>query len=583
MRFSNGKEKIVRKSRLLVLALATVMLFALALTGCNNETGTTTPPADEPAATESGATPGGTFSMYIAEPQFIDPYNAGESEGLHVVHAIFLPLVYPNHQDPTIIEPGAATSWDINEDSTVFTFNLDPEAKFADGTPVTAGDFVYAFNRIANPNTENTMTGDVDPSTISSQLGAVKGFDAVQSGDADTLEGVVAEDDHTLVITLEDSFGDFIQNMMHAAMVPVPQALVENGVPFEGGTVPFGEMPIGNGPFMMAKPWQPGQVISTVQNPYFSGTPAYVDGIDFRIFADVDAAFTEWQAGNLDLAQISSGQLIAMQDQFGVAGNNGYTANPGNQVINGAQAGTYFILMNNNKAPLDNPDVRRAITLAINREAINDLVWESSYKVASDILPPGIPGAADGAWEDSRFDREAAKEALADAGFPGGEGLPTITLSLNAGAGHEPIMELIQADLAEIGITANLDGMEWATYLRALDDANYEVGRLGWMASYPSTDYFLYELFGTGVSNNFTGFSSDAVDDGLAEARTIGDADARAEKYKDINALIQAENPLAPIAFYAHRMIASERMNDLTISSLNNVDFTRLWITADAQ
>jgi len=559
------------------LALATV--FALALTAC-------TPDGDDPVNGDDPVVEdrsGGTFRMWINEPQFIDPYNTGESEGLHVVHAIFTPLIYPNHQDPTVIEYGAAVSYDVNDDATVFTFELNPEGRFADGTPVVADDFVYAFNRIVSPETVNTMTGDVDPSTIASQLGAVSGFDAVQEGDADTVEGIVALDDHTLEITLDEPFGDFIQNVMHAALVPVPRDLVENGVPFDGDYVPFGEMPIGNGPFMMAEPWAPGQYIETVRNPYFSGDPAYVDGISFRIFADVDAAFVDWQAGNLDLAEISSGQLMSMQEQYGVAGNSGYTATPGNQVINGAQAGTYFILINNTEAPFDNPDVRRAISLAINREAINDLVWESSYQVATDVLPPGIPGFAEGSWEDSRFDREAAAEALADAGFEGGEGLPTVTLSLNAGAGHEPIMELIQADLAEIGVDAQLDGMEWATYLRALDDKNYEIGRLGWMASYPSSDYFLYELFASDVANNFTGFSNETVDEMLMEARTIGDADERAAKYKEINALIQAENPLVPIAFYAHRMITSDRMNDVTISSLNNVDFRRLWITADAQ
>ncbi|MCL2870865.1 MAG: peptide ABC transporter substrate-binding protein [Coriobacteriia bacterium] len=570
----------MRKSRLLVLALALAMVFALALTGCNGDNDTN---GDDPVTGDERS--GGTFRMYINEPQFIDPYNAGESEGLHVVHAIFMPLIYPSHQDPTVIEYGAATSFEVNDDATVFTFELDPAARFANDTPVTADDFIFAFNRIANPNTENTMTGEVDPSTIASQLSAVKGFDAVQEGNADTLEGLVALDDHTLEITLDEPFGDFIQNVMHASLVPVPQDLVENGVPFDGGTVPFGEMPIGNGPFMMSEPWSPGQSIETVRNPYFSGDPAYVDGVSFRIFADVDAAFVDWQAGNLDLAEISSGQLIAMEEQYGVAGNDGYTANPGNQVINGAQAGTYFILVNNTEeaAHLDNPDVRRALTLAINRDAINDLVWESSYQVATDVLPPGIPGFEEGAWEDSRFDREAAEQALVDAGFPGGEGLPTLTLSLNAGAGHEPILELIQSDLAEIGITANLDGMEWATYLDALDDKNYEIGRLGWMASYPSTDYFLYELFSTDNPNNFVGFSSPEVDEMLMEARTIADSEDRAEKYREINALIQAENPLIPIAFYAHRMIASDRMNDLTISSLNNVDFRRLWITADQQ
>jgi len=571
----------VRKSRFLVLALALAMVFALALTGCNGETAD--PAGDDATTAATDERSGGIFSMYINEPQFIDPYNAGESEGLHVVHATFVPLIYPNHQDPTVIEPGAALSWDINDDSTVFTFNLDPEGMFADGTPVTADDFVFAFSRIAYTGTLNTMTNEVSPSTIATQLSAVKGFEAAQAGDTDVLEGVVALDDHTLEITLENSFGDFIQNMMHAAMVPVPRDLVENGVPFDGGTVAFGEMPVGNGPFMLSEPWAPGQFIRTERNPYFSGDPAYVDGIEFRIFTDIDAAFVDWQAGNLDLAQISSGQLQIMEDQFGVAGNDGYTANPGAQVINGAQAGIYKILFNTEAAPFDNPEIRRAVTLAVDREAINDVVWESSYQVATDVLPPGIPGYQEGAWEDSRFDPDAAREILAAAGYENGEGIEPIVLSTNSGAGHEPVMEIIQANLRDIGIEATLDGMEWATYLDALLDGNYQIGRLGWMASYPSTDYFLYELFYTGVDNNFSRFSNPEVDRMLMEARTIGDPDERADMYREINHLIQAENPIIPVAFYAHRMIASDRMNDLTISSLNNVDFRRLWISEDAR
>ena len=573
------RGNIMRKSRLLVRALVAGMLFILAiagllLTGCSGET-------TGGDAVSEDAKAGGTFSMYITEPQFIDPYNAGESEGLHVIHALFTPLVNPNILNPEIIEPGAALSWDINDDATVFTFKLDPDAKFADGTPVIADDFIYAFNRIVNPEAVNTMTGDVDPSTIATQLEPIAGFEDVQSGAADTLEGLVALDDHTLEITLANSFGDFIQSLMSRALVPVPRNLVENGVDFDGNTVPYGEMPIGNGPFMMEEPWRPRQFINVVKNPHYSGTAAYVDGISFRIFSNEDAAFTEFQAGNLDLSDISSGQLLAMQDQFGVAGNDGFTANPGAQVINGSLAGTYSIVLNNARAPFDNPDVRKAFALAINREAINDIVWESSRKLATDILPPGIPAHQEGAWEDARFDRDAAIQALEDAGYPGGAGLDSITLSFNAGSGHEPIMELIQADLEAIGITATLDSMEWATYLDALTSRNYQAGRQTWVAIGPSTDYFLHELFATGVTNNHTGFSNAEVDAGLAKARTIADADDRAAEYKHINGIIQAENPLIPIAYNANRKIASGRMNDLTVGSLNIVDYTSLWISPD--
>ena len=581
------KGEIVRKSKLFILALAFVMIFALALTGCNDDNGYDDPANDvatNDAPGVEGAVAGGTFRMYINEPQHLDPYNAGESEGLHVLHAIFNPLVRPGYLDPTEIVPAAATGYSVNEDATEFTFYLLPDGRFADGTPVTADDFIFAWNRIVHPETTSTLTGDVDPGTIFSQLAAVEGFDAVRNGDADELTGLSAPDDHTLVVTLSHPFADFIMNVMHGSLGPVPRDLVENGVEFEGETVPFGLMPIGNGPFMMEEPWARDQFIHVTQNPYYTGpfTP-YLDRIEFRIFSDMDAAFMEFNAGGLDYTDISIGQFQTTAAAHGLA-SNGYTANPGERVIGGAQAGTYFIIMNTQAYPTDNPDVRRAITLAIDRDAINDLVWEGAYTVAGDFLPPGIPGHDNTSWADSRFDPEAAAQALADAGYPGGEGFAPITLSFNAGAGHEEIMEIVQSNLADIGIEAVFDGMEWGTYLEMIDAGNFQIGRLGWMASYPSPHYFLWEIFDSEAGNNFSQFENAEVDAAMAAATKLtGDGAEIAAAWQEISAMIGDHNPVVPVAFYAHRIVTSERVNNVTVSPLNNIDFSNIWIAEDQQ
>jgi len=554
-----------------------MMIFALALTGCNGDNDEVTTNGDDPVV--EGAVSGGMFRMHINNPAFIDPYNAFESEGIHVVRALFDPLVNPNILDPIQLEPGAALSWDINDEATVFTFNLDPDGMFADGNPVVADDFIFAFNRIADPNAVNTMTGDEDAGILHSQLSHVVGYDAFRDGDADGMEGLVALDDHTLEITLSSPFGDFIYNLSHPSFVPVQAAHIENGVEFDGDTVSFGVMPIGNGPFRMTEPWRDGQFINTERNPYFAGAPAYVDGVEFRIFTEADAAFMAWQAGDLDYVDISPGHLQSTKATYGTASNGGFTANPGEQVIYGPQSGTYYMVLNVEDDVTGDPEFRRAVSLAINREAINTVVWEDGYVIATDILPPDIPGYQTGAWADARFDREAAIEALEASDWDG----EPVGLIYNTGSVHESIIELIAADLLEIGVETVVEGMEWATYNITIHDGDYQIGRRGWMSSYPSTHYWLFELFDSEAGNNDTFFSNPEVDAGLANAATIADADERAAEYARVNQLIQADNPVIPIAYYAFRQVTSDRMHNVTVSPLNVVDFRNLWIAADAQ
>ena len=571
----------MHKSRLLVLALALMMIFALALTGCNGDNDEVTTNGDVPV--EVTADSGGVFRMHLGNPVGIDPYNGFENAGIQVITALFTPLVTADSLDPSTLVPGAALSWDINEDSTVFTFNLDPDARFANDTPVTADDFIFAFNRIADPNAINTLTGDPDAGFIHAQLGQVVGYEEFRAGDADGMEGLVALDDHTLEITLSESFGDFIFNVTHPSFAPVPQYLIENGVEYDGDTVPFALMPIGNGPFRMVEPWVEGQSITTERNPYYSGTPAYLDGVEFRLFAEVDAAWMSFQAGDLDYSEIAQGHFQSTKDQFGAAGSNGFVANPGEQVLYGSEMATYFFNFNTEDGPMANPDLRRAVNLAINRDAINEVVWEGGRAIATDILPPGIPGRADGSWEDARFDREAAAQALADAGYPEGEGLDPIRISYNVEGVHAPVVELVAADLAAIGIETTVESLDWTTFNAQVHDANYDIARRGWMSSYASTHYWLFELFGSDSGNNDTFFSNAEVDAVLAEAAATADADERAALYAQANDMIQAENPVAPIAYFSLRNVVSDRMHNVISGPLGLVDLKYAWIPTDLQ
>ena len=569
-----GRQELHRHTRKILAALLAASLMAtVALGGC-------APTATEPEAPEaSGPTKGGTMSFYIGEPAYIDPYNAQETEGMQITQAIFDSLTTFNDLDSSKVLPAAADSWESNADATVWTFKLNPNGKFADGTPVTAKDFVYAWNRIVNPETINTATGKPDPSIISYHLGFIQGFDEVAEGKGTEMSGLKAIDDTTLEVTLSQSFADFEYVVAHPSLAPVPQALVENGVEYADATVPYGEMPVGNGPFKMAEPWSHNQFVKVARNDNYVGEAALLDGVEFRIFKDPETAYTEFEAGNLDFTQIGEGKIKDAVAKYGES-PDGYTVAPGEQVLLGAETSTYYLILNNENEFLKNKDLRRAISLAVNRQAICDTVFEGTREPADSILPPAMAGYKQGAWPDSKYDMEAAKQALVDAGFPGGEGLPTFKLSFNSGGGHEKIMELVQSDLTAIGIKTEFESADFPVYLKQLDEGNHEIARFGWVADYPIAYNFHYALFDSNSGDNKALYKNPAVDKAIAEGQTITDSAARIAKYEEIDATIGADVPVAPLMFYKHHHVGSDRINDFVFSPLYFGSFEKAWISA---
>lgn len=561
-----------KRNLFLVLALAVVMAFALA--GCGSKTESTSKGGD------SSTTPvkGGTMSFYIGEPAYIDPWNTQETEGMQIVQAIYDSLTTVDDTDPSKLLPAAAESWEPNADATVWTFKLNKNDKFSDGTPVTANDFIYAWNRLVNPKTKNTLTGKPDPSVIAYHLGFVKGYDEVQSGKATEMSGLKAVDDYTFEVTLSQPFADFAYVVMHPSLGPTPQKAVEEGVDYNGEKVAFGDMPVGNGPFKMAEPWKHNQYVKTVRNDNYYGDKPYLDGVDFKIFKDPETAYTEFEAGNLDFTQIGAGKIKDAEAKYGTS-SNGYTSNPGKQVLLGAETSVYYLIINNNDKVLKNPDVRKAISLAINRQAICDIVFEGTREPADGIVPPGIAGYEKGTWVDSKYDIEAAKKALADAGYPEGKGLPTLELAFNNDGGHEKIMELIQADLKAVGIKTTFDSADFPTYLKKLDAGKHQLGRLGWVADYPIEYNFLYPIFNSKSGDNKSFYNNKAVDEAINAAEKVTDNDERIAEFQQINKTIGESNPVAPVMFYKHHHVGSDRLNDFTFSAMYLANFQKAWLT----
>ena len=546
---------------ILVLLLAGVLIAVTACGGDEEEPETTTTaaaPGDEPVD-------GGIFAYYINEPAFIDPVNLQESEGTQVGNAVFDSLAKFDYATGKL-EAAAAESWEANEDATVWTFKLK-DAKFHDGSKVTAADFKYAWERICNPD---------NASEISYHLAPVKGYDEMQAGTATELAGVKAIDESTLEVTLNYAFGDFEYVVGHPALAPVPKAAVE------ADPVAFADKPIGNGPFKMVKPWAHDQYIKVEKFADYYGDAPHIDGIDFKILADEGTAWMEFEAGNLDFNEsVPSANMADAQTKYGVSGD-GITVSPGKQYLNGPETAIYYLLLNNSDEVLSNVTLRQALSLAINRQAISDTVFEGIRVPASSIVPDGVAGYEEGAWQYSKYDVEAAKAKLEEAGYPGGEGLPEIVISFNSGSGHEDVMALVQADWTAIGVKTKLDGQEWAQYLDKLAVPEYMVGRLGWIADYPIIDNFLFPLFTTDSADNYAKYSDPAVDQALMDARQTVNTDERVAKYKAIVKTIGDAAPVIPIVIYRHHAVGSDRVHNFVYSAQGLGSFEECWIAEPA-
>ena len=515
-------------------SLAASALAALAACGKNNNA----------ASTNDGtvkASEGGTFKFYISDPVAIDHYNLQESEGTQVGHVLFDSLVEWDW-DKGEVKAKAAESWEINDDNTVFTFHLK-DAKFHNGDPVTSESFKRGWQRLV----DTTMT---TPGEIGYHLAPVVGYDEMAAGEATELTGLTCPDDKTFVVTLKEPMADFLAVCCHPGLAPAPQAAIDDAANYLLA-------PIGNGPFMMDGKWESGQYINVKRfDDYYGDKPA-LDAINFSIQKDPKTAYSELEAGNMDFCQIPTGRFAELTEKYG-SSVDGYTISPSRQTLAGAEASVYYLAVNLEDETMANKDLRHAIGLAINRQNIVDTLYEGVREPADNVFPPIIDKKG-GSWEYAKYDPEAAKKIIDEKGLAG----TTIKLSYNSGGGHEDVMSCIQADLTAVGLNVEQDTKEWAAYLQGLTDGDFQMGRLGWIADYPTLDNFIFPNFYSTADNNYSRYNNPEVDAAIDDARKIVDEDDRKDAYRKINQMIADDMPIIPIMFYAHQHVASDRVNEL--------------------
>ena len=565
------KKKTV--SLFLVLSLALT-----ALTGCGQkkEDQPQTVPATVPATQAQGETeaadgesqPAGDVAQEMVfvlnnEPDTIDPTITNNSFATPFLINCFEGLV--TYDENGEVVPGNAESWDINDDLTVFTFHLREGLKWSDGSPLTANDYVYAALRVLTPATGAQYVNMISDYVVNGQ----EYYEGTASAED---VGIKAVDDNTLEFTLKAPCPYFVDLVSMWVYFPVQEATVEaNGDKW----TTTAESYIGNGPFKVTQ-ITPGESYVLEKNEnYWDAANVQLEKLTYRYILDVSTALTAYENGEVDgVRTIPSSDLARLK-----AENAGVVVAP--------SYGTVYYDINCSKEPYNDPLVRKALNLAIDREALINNVAQVEGEPAYSFYAPGyVVDGKDLTEGRPSFDLsptadvEAAKAALAEAGYPEGEGFPTIQLSFYADDNVKKIAEAIKEMWEQnLGITVEVSSAEWAVFYDAVQNGNYEVAAMGWSADYVNPMSFLPLLYTDDVTNN-SFYSNPDYDAIVDQVKVETDPSKFGELVKQADELVSADYPMLNLDYKSNTSLIKDYIEGVYMTSSSNIYFKNAKVLA---
>jgi oligopeptide transport system substrate-binding protein len=500
-----------------------------------------------------------------SEPRTLDPQAAQGVTEHHIIMAMIEGLVAPSIDDQARIVPGMADRWEHNDDYSVWTFHIGEDRKWSNGDPVVPQDFVFSYKRM--------LTASFG-AQYAENLFILKGAEDYYHGKTRNFDdvGVKAIDDHNLRIELVGPAPYLLSLVQHDSWLPVnPKAILKFGNIDTRDTqwTRPGNF-IANGPFIM-KTWQPNDVIEVVRNPlYWDAANVKLNGINFYSIENLNTQDRAFQAGQLHKT-----------DQVSLDKVPYYRRAHPELIRIDPYEGVYFYRINISRKGLDNPKVRLALSLAIDREAIVKNILRQGQKAATGFTPPGM-----GDYEPLRkltYDPERARQLLAEAGYPNGKGFPRFTIHFNTLESHRAIAEAIQQMWKEeLGIDVTLENQEWKVYLDTQNSINYDLSRSAWIGDFIDPVTFL-SMWTTGNGNNNTHWGNPQYDELIEKAARTGDPQARFEILHKAEELFLSELPVLPIYWYTNAYLIQPSVQNWYPLILGNHNYKCIGLKEEPQ
>ncbi len=516
----------------------------------------TCPPAlaQAPSAGREGVRAGGVYRRPLGnDPETLDPARISDIYSRSVSQQIFDGLAQFD-QTLTIV-PALAEFWRSSRDGTAWTFNLRNGVKFHHGREVTADDVVFSITRILDPR---TRSGAAD---LFMNLRGAREF---REGRARTVAGLVAVDRHTVQMHLNEAFGPFVAVLAVGHAKIVPRDLVEQ----QGDA--FGLQPVGTGPFKFSR-WERGKrIVLTANSDYFGGPPR-LDRLEYPIFPgeQSEAMYDEFRRGNLEDTPLPT------RDYRRIVADSSLT------YVKRTMLNVRFYGFNTRSKPFNDRRVRQAFIYAIDREAIHQEVVAGRFSFARGILPPGTQGF-NPAVRGYPYDPAKARDLLAQAGYPGGRGLPVIALW--SGAKRDEVVrehEYMRKYLAAVGFETQVHYQtDWPAFSKLLGEGKLPVFLYAWYADVPDPDNFLFKLFHSTSSRNFFGYANADLDELLTQARNEPDAQRRVERYRRAEQLVLDDAVIMPVWHFTYERLFQPYVRSVEVNGLGDpyIPLRKIWL-----
>ena len=529
-------------------AMAGALAVSLAACGSSASTGAANATGEAADAAEAGSN---GFTVQLGpNPETLDPALNAAVDGGNTLITIEEPLLIIDENNE--VKPGQAESYEVSDDGLTWTFHMRDGLKWSDGSDLTAADFEYSFKRLASPDTAapyaETVVGMID-----GYQGAIGNPDedgnTTTDPDWDALNVHASEDGKTLTVQLSYPCSYFDKLASFVATSPVQQATVEaNGDAW--CTEP--DTYVCNGPYMITE-WTPSERIVLSKNPYYVGgwdsSKIVSDTITLLLLEDSSASYAAYNSGEAQLVKdVPTDEIPSLT-----------RAEDGGDFYLDEIMGTYYVSLNDQEEPFTDVRVRKALSLAIDRDYVANTIMQGIYTPATALVGPGIVdengyfmdnanGGEPYISDDYAANLEEAKSLLAEAGYPDGEGFPTITYSANDAGYHIPVAEYLQQAWGELGITMNIDKVEWSSFIPMRRAGDYDISRNGWSMDYNDPSNML-ELFTTNNGNNDGKYANPEFDQVIEDSR-VADKTTHFEKLHEAEDILMNDAACIPVAYY---------------------------------